>query len=435
MKTPVKLRMVGALISTALGAATLSGCAPSSSPNANGETTVTMMAWANAEESKMYNKVLDEFHKENPDISVKLEYTDVGTYKDKLNTKFAAGSPPDVFFMVGGWIGEYTSRNALLDYAQYKDTINFDAIDPAMVKANTTDGHIYSIPTGSTAAALVVNTGLLAKYNVPVPDDNSWSWDDFAKWSRSITDASGGVVNGSAIDMSWPPTFSAYVRQQGENLFTEDGKLGVKEETVAKWFEMTKNLYDTKAFAPAQSADQTGSFSPEQSPFGAQKIASTVIPSNGLPAYAKVLGDDNVKLLRFPGETTNKQRGQLVTPTLLWTSPANTKHPKEVAKLVEFLTNNKASYTDRGTFLGVPVNAEVAAEVGKNLTPSEQKFTSFVTELGEEKLPALINEPAKAGTVTQDLTSIVTEVSFGRLSPQDAAKKFIANSNSTLSQG
>lgn len=434
MKTQRKQRVLGAIAGAALAAISLAGCASGASSNASGETTLTMMAWANADESKMYNKVLDAFHEENPDITVKLEYTDVGTYQDKLNTKFAAGSPPDVFFMVDRWIGEYTSRDALLDYAQFKDTIDFEAIDQGMVEANTRDGRIYSIPTGSTAAALVVNTELLKKYNIPVPDDKAWSWEDFSEWAQSITDASGGTVNGSSINMSWPPTFSAYVRQHGENLFTEDGKLGVTEATAEKWFELTKNLYESKAFAPAESADQTGALSPEQSPFGAQKIASTVIPANYLPTYGKVLGDDNVKLLRFPGETSSKQRGQLVTPTLLWTSPANTKHPQEVAKLVEFLTNNKASYADRGTFLGVPVNAEVAAEVGKNLTPAEQQFTTFVIDLSKENLPPLINDPAKAGTVAEDLTSLVTELSFGRTSPQDAAKKFIANSNATLAQ-
>lgn len=435
MTTQRKHRIMGAVAGVAVAALALTACSPGASSNANGETTLTMMAWANSEEAKMYNEVLEAFHEENPDVKVKLEYTDVGTYQDKLNTKFAAGSPPDVFFMVDRWIGEYTSRDALLDYGQYKDIIDFDAMDQGMVEANTTDGHIYSVPTGSTAAALVVNIGLLEKYNIPVPDDKVWSWDEFSQWSQSITDASGGAVNGSAVNMSWPPTFSAFVRQQGENLFTEDGKLGVTEATAKKWFELTKRLYDTKAFAPPESADQTGALSPEQSPFGAAKIASTVIPANYLPTYAKILGDDTVKLMRFPGETTSKQRGELVTPTLLWTSPANSKHPEKAAKLVEFLTNNKASYSDRGTFLGVPINAEVAAEVGKNLTPAEQQFTTFVTDLSKEKLPALISDPAKAGTVAEDLTSLVTELSFGRISPQDAAKKFITNSNATLAQG
>ncbi|WP_374975595.1 ABC transporter substrate-binding protein [Microbacterium trichothecenolyticum] len=435
MKTQRTRRVLGVVAAASVSAIVLAGCAGSDAGGADGDVTLTLMAWANSDEAKMYEEVLAAFEKENPGVTVNLEYSDVGSYQDKLNTKFAAGSPPDVFFMVGGWIGEYTSRDALLDYAEYADIIDFDAMDQNLVAGSTSeDGKVFSIPTGSTAAAIVANTGVIDELGVDLPDDATWSWEDFSEWAQSVTEASGGATYGSFIDMSWPPTISAFARQHGENLFNEDGTLGITEETALDWFELTQELIETQAFAPPETQDQTGAQSAEQSPFGRELIATTVIPANTLPSNANVLGDDNVKLLRYPGETEFEQPGMAVTPTLLWTSPATTKHPEETAKLVEFLTNDPASYDARGTFLGVPINAEVAEQVAADLTPSEEQFVSFVTDLSQENLAPNIPDPANAGEVTANLTAIMTELSFGRISPEEAAQKFIADSDALLAE-
>ena len=415
-----------------VAALALTGCSTGAAGE-DGDVTLTLTAWANADEAKMYEKVLDVFEEQNPGVTVNFEYTDVGAYQDKLNTKFAAGSPADVMFLVGQWLGEYTSRGALLDLADYTDDIDFDAMNQPLIESQKIDGATYAIPTGSTAIGLAVNTAVLDEYGIELPDDKSWTWDEFGDWSRSVTEASGGATYGSLFDPAWLPLLSTYVRQQGEDVYDKSGELSVKESTLKDWFDLSMDLFDSKAFPPAESVDQTGAFSPEESPLGTKKVASTVIPANVFPTYSSVL-DGNATLLRLPGDAGAERPGIAVTPTLVWSAAAASKHPAEAAKLIDFLTNDPASFADRGTFLGVPINSDVAEGLSADLEPAEAEFVDYVAALQDEDRDPYYLEPAGAGAASQALTSIVTEMEFKRKTTADGATAFITEATAALNQ-
>ncbi|MCU1404901.1 MAG: yesO1 [Glaciihabitans sp.] len=422
---------VGAAVTAA--AIALTGCSSGGGAGGDGDVNLTLTAWANAEEAEMYEAVLDVFEEENPGITVDFEYSDSGSYQDKLNTKFAAGSPADVMFLVGRWLGEYTSRGALLDLGDYPDDIDLDAMNQPLIKSQMTDDSVYAIPTGSTAIGLVVDTAVLDEYGIALPDDTTWTWDEFGDWARSITEASDGATKGSFFDPSWLPTFSNYVREQGEDVFDADGKLSVSESTVEDWFDLSMDLFDSEAFPPVESIDQTGAFSPEESPIGTGEVASAVIPANVFPTYDGVL-EGKAALLRLPGDSSGERLSIAVTPTLVWSAAATSKHPAEAAKLIDFLTNNPDSFTDRGTFLGVPINSDVAEGLSADLEPAEATFVDYVAKLqGEDRDPYYL-EPAGAGEAAQALTSIVTEVEFGRMTPAEGAAKFMTDAQAALEQ-
>jgi multiple sugar transport system substrate-binding protein len=434
MRTPSRISRhpmrTGAVVTIA--ALALTGCSAGGA-GGDGDVTLTLTAWANADEAKMYEKVLDVFEEENPGVAVNFEYSDVGAYQDKLNTKFAAGSPADVMFLVGQWLGEYTSRGALLDLGEYTDDIDFDAMNQPLIESQKIDGEIYAIPTGSTAIGLAVNTAVLDQYGIELPDDSTWTWDEYGDWARSITEASGGATYGSLFDPAWLPLLSTYVRQQGEDVYNKNGELSVKEGTVQDWFDLSMDLFDSEAFPPVESVDQTGAFSPEESPLGTSKVASTVIPANVFPTYSGVL-DGKAKLLRLPGDAGAERPGIAVTPTLVWSAAAASKHPAEAAKLIDFLTNKPASFADRGTFLGVPINSEVADGLSADLEPAEAEFVDYVAGLQNEDRDPYYLEPAGAGAASQALTSIVTEMEFKRTTTADAATAFISQATAELEQ-
>ena len=60
-----------------VAALALTGCSTGAAGD-DGDVTLTLTAWANADEAKMYEKVLDVFEEQNPGVTVNFEYTDVG---------------------------------------------------------------------------------------------------------------------------------------------------------------------------------------------------------------------------------------------------------------------------------------------------------------------------------------------------------------------
>lgn len=433
--TTLRKRGLAIAATASIAALAIAGCSAAGGGGdgaADGDITLTVMAWANADESAMWEKVFDIYEDANPNVKITFEGNDVGTYRDVLNTKFAAGSPPDVFYLVGQWMGEYVARDALLDYNEYADDIDLASMNAPILESQEIDGALYGVPTGSTAIGLLANTKVLGELGIDLPDDSNWSWDDFIEWSTSVTEASDGATHGSYFDAAWLPTFSTYVREHGEDVFDQAGELAVEESTVEAWFEQTREFFDSGAFPGPETIDQSGAIVPEESPIAKAKVATAIIPTNTIGGYAAALGEGNYEILRLPGDSTEDRLGIAITPTLVWSAAASSPQAKEAAKLVDWLTNDIESYDIRGTYLGVPINAEAADALAPTLKPDEEMFVSYVAGLlGEDRAPYYM-EPAGAGAVSDALLSIVTELSFDRLTPAEAAARFMTDAQTAL---
>ncbi len=418
---------------TACAALVLSACSSSGADEGSeGAVELTAMVWADASQAEKYEAAFEVFHEKNPDITVKLDWMDVGAYPDKLATMFAAGDPADVMFLNGTWMGEYASRGALADLEAYSDQIDLSKIDPAILDASRFEDTLYGLPTGSTAIGFVYNTRIVEEAGLALPDDTTWTWDDFAAFNEQITTATAGTTYGTGFYVPWTPTISIWARQHGEQLYNEDGSLGISQETLADYWRMTTDLRDAGGFAPAGSLEDSGS-STAESPLGKDFIASQIIPANTFADYNGAMNGD-LALLRLPGEGQWGEKGYQVTPTLQWGMASQSDHPEEAAELIDFLTNDPDSFEARSTLLGVPINTEVAEAVSADLPEDDRTFVDFVLGLQEERLKPYYLEPAGAGEAANTLASLATELEFNRISPDEAAAQFMTQAQDALTQ-
>ena len=58
---------------------------------------ITFTMWGAPEEFTVWQALVDDFHKANPNITVNVDVSDWDSYWTKLNTLVAGGTPPDVF--------------------------------------------------------------------------------------------------------------------------------------------------------------------------------------------------------------------------------------------------------------------------------------------------------------------------------------------------
>lgn len=436
MTTQLTRRGFITLVGTGAAAVAFAGCRPGTGGTdatggaATNDTELRLMVWASAEEAGRYEEDLAVFT-ENTGIGVKLEFLDVGGYQDKLNTLFAAGDPPDVMFLVGRWIGEYASRGVLADLNEHSDVIDIAAVNQPILDQATYEGALMGMPTGSTTIGFVYNAELVESLGLTLPDDTTWSWDDFTAFNKQIYDASGGETYGTGFYVPWLPTITQWVRQRGQDLFTADGALGTDAATIADYFQMVQDMRANGGFAPAGALEEDAAASLEQSPIGRGLIASQIIAANQFADLNTGLGG-KLALLRVPGETDNERPGYTVTPTLLWSMAADSEHPAEAAQLIDFLTNDPASYTARSIFLGVPINPEVADAVSADLDADQQTFVDFTLGIAEQDLPPYQMEPAGAGEVQNILVTLATEVEYERMTPQQAGEEFMTQASAAL---
>lgn len=424
------MRMTGLSAMTLGLAACGRGFGGGGDAGAGGGVQLDMVWWGDATRAKKTQAALDIFKRANPGVTVRTEYQDSGPYKDKLATRFAAGDPPDLMMMRIDSLREYADRGALLDIRAQSGAVDVTGLSESARNLATVGDKMYGIPSGLNTIGFVVNKTLTDQYGVRIPDGNTWSWQDLSAFAKEITEASGGKVYGAHFEAGTLANLIVFVRQRGEDFYTADGRLGVTEATLTDWFAMFRTMRAEGALPPAGFVENLGS-SAEQSPLAKGQVAAQIIPTNNFAVNQSAAGG-NLALLRVPGETTEKRRGQSIDTPALWSVAAGTEHRQEVLKLLDFLINDPEASKATGTTRGVPANPAVADAVKPTLSPDDQIATDYLVGLQKEELPRAFPLPPGSSGIAADLLTIATEVEFRRQTPEQGAKALLESGRKAL---
>ncbi|MBB2947283.1 multiple sugar transport system substrate-binding protein [Actinoplanes lutulentus] len=396
----------------------------------DGKIELNMVWWGDAQRAELTQKALDMFQAAHPGIRVRTEYQDSSPYKDKLAARFAAGDPPDLMAMRFDSLREYADRGTLLDLTPHPE-MNQSGLTSSARALGTVGDKSFGVPSGLNTIGFIVDKGLTDKFGVAIPDGNTWSWDDFAAFAQQVTKASGGKVYGASIDAWTVANLLVFARQRGEDFFTADGRLGATAATVTAWYQLVADLRKAGGVPPAGFIDQNNGTSPAQSYLAKKSIASQIIPTNNLLGYNQACGG-NLQLLRVPGETQGPRRGQSIDTPALWSIAASSRHPAEAVTLLNFLINDTEAAKVAGVTRGVPASRTVAETITSGLEPDNKRSSEFLAALQKEKLPESYPYPVGASKLTNILKTLTTEVEFGRMSPADAGKQFIAEAQKAI---
>jgi len=415
-----------------LGAACLLGLtaacsAPSGGAN-DGPVEIRFAWWGNAGRAELTNKAIAEFEAANPDIKVKPEFGDIGGYFDKLATQVAANDAPDVITMGGAYPAEYANRGALLDLSKVSGQLDLAKLDQGALDNGQVQGKQYGISTGANALAIVVNPAVFAAAGVPLPDDTTWSWEDFAGTAASVTAESPKGTYGTATVLTHD-SLDAFARQRGESLYTQDGQLGLTKETVQDYFDFSLKLSESGAAPNASETVEKLSVSTEQTLMGMGQAGMMLTWSNSLTALSKASGAE-LKLLKLPGEKPTP--GIWLQSSQFYTISARSKHTEAAAKLVNFLVNNQAAAKIIQSDRGVPSNPEMRTAIQDLLTPQGKVEAAYIGEIGKMDFAPTYIGPTGSTAVSEITARINTDVLFKRLTPEKAAEQWISESKAAI---
>jgi len=159
--------------------------------------TIRFTWWGNPDRDARTNQMVELFMEAYPWITVVTEPTVFDGYFDKLATSAAAGDAPDVITMGGTYPVEYGAAGQLLDLTTVADAVGLGNYDPSSYSSATLGGAVYGLPTGGNARGLLINVDLFEQAGVPLPDDSTWTWQDFVdiagQLSANLPDGVYGV--------------------------------------------------------------------------------------------------------------------------------------------------------------------------------------------------------------------------------------------------
>lgn len=416
----VALTAAGALALTACSGD--SGALPSDEGGDGGNVEIRFSWWGSDDRHKTTQQIIDLFEEKNPGITVVPDYTDWDGYWDKLATATAGGDTPDVITQEERYLSDYASRGVIADLGDLD--IDTSEISEDVLGTGEVDGALVGIPTGVNAYAMVADPQIFADAGVDLPDDTTWTWDDYVDIAGKIAKGAGDGVWGAQDYGFNEAGLNVLARQKGETLYTADGTLGVSKETVAEFFQTSLDLMANGGQPDASRSVEYQNAGPEGSLLGTNAGAMGVWWSNQLGALSDASGHD-LELLRLPGESEFERTGMYFKPAMYYSVSAKSEHPEEAAKLVDFLLNDpevaKLQLTDRG----LPANMSVREAILPELTDADQKVADFMADLEDDVVDNPAVPPNGANEIQDIMIRINTEVLFERMTPDEAADAFL----------
>lgn len=192
-----------------------------------------------------------QFEKENPDIKVELEIVPWDAYWQKLPVSIAAGTAPDIFFLVSGQVRNYAMMGGLLDLTQYLPKNYFRNFRDVQIAFCTYNARIMALPFTCTTLTLYYNIDLFRRAGATVPQSltNVWTWDTFESAVSKVMAASQlpyGMLNGGR-EFWWLPWFYS----NGAQLFNEDyTKCTINSPQGLETLKFLVDLTKKKVLAP-----------------------------------------------------------------------------------------------------------------------------------------------------------------------------------------
>ena len=416
-------RLAAGVASVAVLAA-VTGC--SGGGDDDGTVTIRFSWWGSEERTARMQEAIDLFEAENPNIQVEGDFVDWDGYWDKLATSVAGRNTPDVLMQEDRFLGDYASRGVLADLGEYD--IATDDVDATLLGSGAIDGTQYGVPTGSNVYTVIANPALFKAAGVEMPDDTTWTWEDYEEIANAISDGSEDGVYGTSDYSYNESAFTVFARQHGQSLLDENGELGYDDELLVEWFERSLRLQESGGQPPA---DEALNLDLLDSPIAKSTAAMTITWSAQLGPLSTAAGSELVPL-RMPGESEFDRTGMFFKPGMYLSQAADSEHPEESAAFVDFFVNSPEVGEIFLTELGLPGSAPVREAVTAKLPAGEKVAADYVVDLADEIEDAPAPLPNGAGDLADIMNRINSDVLFDRQTPQEAAAQFRSEAEAAI---
>lgn len=413
-----------ALLGTAGGLALgLAACSNSSEGSGGDQSSAAlrMAWWGNQTRTDLTNRVLDQYQQATPATTVTGEPGEWASYWDKLATQTAAADAPDVIQMDLKYLRQYGDRGALLALDQAGVSTSGFA-DGTLEPGRTPDG-LMGVNAGVNVLLVAANPAVFDRVGVELPDDTTWTWEDWAELSAEITAKGKGIIGCSDFTL-YDLGFWMWMRQQGKDLYTTDG-LGFDAGDAEGFFEFARRLEEKKAIPPVAVSSEDIVAPLSDRLFTKGRTAMSVYWSNQVLALEKASGADLI-LLRFPSTTGRSADAKLFyNVSMMWSISARSANPEAAAALVDYLVNDPQAASVLMAERGLPANASIRRAITPDLNPSDKKAADFLTSVEPELTPPSPAPPAGLGDISLAQTRFLQEVRFGRTDPAAAAEAYV----------
>lgn len=368
----MKKRILSIVLATLMLAAFMTGCgstktsdsAPATSAaEAASDEIVTirfMDNMASEIRDKAYAEIIANFEAANPNIKIEYETVPWDQSHSKLVTLGSTASMPDVVQVHPTWISEFvnagwiTGLDARLDNYEYKDgftdytkNVLFDQTQRQVY------GDVYVVPDAILTNGIFIRTDWADELGI---DYSNWTWNDFIEAAKLMT-----AEDGSRYGISFRGGRSAYHQamfllyaQTGGRVYDENGVCLFNTPECVETFTNYIELY--KSGCTPKDAINWG-FAEMVSGFTSGLTGMCNQTCEVIEMCNQSLSDDQWTVAPLPKSDIDGKVYNEVSFSNGYAIAANSEHPDEAWKFIEYLSSPEAATIYCKANLLIPVQS------------------------------------------------------------------------------
>ena len=334
------------------------------------QVQLSVIHWGENNEDAIVADLVKEFERQNPDI--RINRTNLGQaaiVNTKLQTMFAAGDPPDVFYLGYEKVADFASKDLLADLQalidedvkQGRKTIGLSDYFPAALRSFQYNdgtqligsGKLIALPKDFTTVGFYYNKTLLQRAGVTPPSPDGWTWEEFHSAARKVAqlpDCYGAdFVTWEAMMRMWVWTHDQrFADADWETFYLEDPELRKTLKKLQDWFHA-----EERTLVSAKTQLETG-LEPFLAgnvgfagPFGRWKV----------PTY-RLIDDFEWDIAPLPhAKGANPANGCM---TAAWAIARDTPNKQAAWRFVKYMNSVEGQTRMSRAGLAIPVLKEVA---------------------------------------------------------------------------
>ncbi len=377
------------------------------------EVRLLMSWWGNDVRHLYTMEGVDGYQEKNPGIEVDYRYGEWNGYEKRTKVWMESNNEADVMQINYAWISEYSpDGTGFYDLYELSDYIDLDSFTEEELSYGEKNGKLNALPIAMNTHTFYYNQDVLDAYGLSIPK----SWDDLFAMAKVLA-PEGKYVLGMAKKQTFLFLLAYYEQSSGKQFFDEDGSLAIDEAGLTELLKFYRSLIDEHVLCPVDDFDR--------SEYMSGTYAGTMCWISDTKIYCDGLAETGVRVTRgmYPKLAGATRSGWYVKPATMWAINADTDHPEEAAKLLNYLLTDPDMVTLQQTEKGVPVSdAAVAVLMEEGLDQTnEYKATQEMNEHQEEFsliIPNMENE-----NIIDAFKSGADEYLFDKQSVEDCAKE------------
>ncbi|MEW2545348.1 extracellular solute-binding protein [Streptomyces sp. NPDC047002] len=400
----------------------------------DGHTSLRYAFWGDNIRLKTYTRGFDAFSAAHRTIGVVPEFASYAPAQERMTTMIAAHDLPDVFWIASPQVGTY-GKNKLYHRLDGIPTLRLTDYTPGQLESFRLGGALDTLPLGTYVSAFRFNEDFARQDGIDFPEGDSpgWTWDKLAEllvdYSRHNTHGRKALPYRSDIDLP----FESWLRQHGEQLWTEDGRIGFTEDGLASWFEWWEKL--RRAGAALSMSEQEGMAFDWPTVGG--KVLANFGDSNHIVDEAKMFPQYRFRLRPAPvAPGAAAHHKFLYWPRMAISGEIDRSLLHAAGLLLDFNVNNAVMPLRTGLSMGAPANRAVVAAYRPHATRDETEMLDLVA--ADEASPQLggrFEAPPGANTWRDTMTQVGGDIALGSTSPKDGAREMISRVRADLERG